>query len=394
MLKILVIIPSGTVYGLQNVTLNLMRSLPKKEFDCHFLNTRWTDGELVRRLDELKIPYTYSWIGMFSRKLDWDNLRMTIHCLLRIPRLYLDFLALVKSYQPEVIYTANYHELILLAPLLRAMKIPILCHLHDPPPSIPFQRKIFWLWDQPVSKYIAVSRSVQKRLEKLGANSEKISLLENGVDLSLFCYMAKRSDHFVKRYNWPSASVILGMTGQMIEEKGHLDLIEVVKFLYRDYRDIRLVIGGKQTGSYYQRLASELTNKGMLDIVAFSGWQEDVRNFFSGIDIFLFPSHHEEGFGLVAAQAMATGLPVVATRSGGVSEVLESGVTGFLLEKGSPSRLASAISCLVKSQQLRRSMGMAGRRRVEERFDLSKQVAQFKTILHSLANGVKPLVHD
>ena len=388
MLKILAVIPSGSVYGLQNVTLDLMRSLPKKEMDCHFLITRWTDGELVRRLDELKIPYTYSWIGMFSRKLDWDNLRMTVQCVLKLPKLYRDFLVLVKSYKPNIIYTANNHELILLAPVLRAIKIPVLNHMHDPPPSIPFQRWIFNFWDRPINRYVTVSSNVQSRLVELGARSDKISLLENGVDLSLFPYQAKRSDHFVKRYDWPPGSVILGMTSQMIEEKGHLDLIEAVGLLRKNYPHIRLVIGGRKEGQYYQKLVSELANKGMLDIVVFSGWLKEVRHFFSSIDIFVLPSRHEEGFGLVVAQAMAVGLPVVATRSGGVSEVIENEVTGFLLEKRSPSGLASAISHLVKLPQLRQSMGMAGRRRIEKQFDLSRQAARFKTVLETLANSV------
>ena len=386
MLKVLVVIPSGTVYGLQNATLDLMRGLNGKRIHFHFLITRWTDGELAHRLEKLDIPYTYSWLGMFSRRLDGVNLNMTANCLLKIPRLYRDFLELVKSYNPNIIYTANYHELILLAPVLRAIKIPVLNHMHDPPPSIPFQRRVFNFWDRLVNRYVTVSCDVQSRLEELGARSEKISLLENGVDLSLFPYQAKRSDHFVKRYGWPSGSVILGMTGQMIEEKGHLDLIEVVKFLYRDYRDIRLVIGGKQSGPYYQKLVSETMEKRMSEIIAFSGWQEHVRDFFSGIDIFVLPSRHEEGFGLVAAQAMAVGLPVVATCSGGVNEVVENGTTGFVVEKESFSELANATRCLMKSSQLRRSMGSMGRRRVEERFDLLKQAEKFRVILETIDN--------
>ncbi len=393
MLKILVFIPSGSVYGLQAVTLDLMQSLPQHEIHSHFLITRWTDGELPQRLHQLKIPYTYSWLGMFSRKFDWKNLKMTIQSLLRIPRLYSDVVSLIKSYQPNIIYTANYHELILLGPLLKVLGLPVMNHMHDPPPPIPFQRGMFRLWDRLVSKYVVVSKDVQRRLEKLGANPDKILLLYNGINLSLFQYGAQRSNHFVKQHGWPSQSIVLGMTGQMIEEKGHFDLIEAIKLLHKAYPNIRLVIGGKQGGPYYQKLASEIENKNLSDIVVFSGWQEDVRSFFSGIDIFVLPSRHEEGFGLVVAQAMAMGLPIIATRSGGVSEVVKDGVTGFLLEKGSFSELANAINLLLESQPMRQSMGTAGRKRIEEQFDLSKQSARFEIILKTLANRVNPLIH-
>jgi len=389
-IKILVIIPSGTVYGLQNITLDFMRSLSKKDFNCHFLITRWTDGELARRLDALKIPYTYSWLGMFSRKLDWENLRMTIQYLSKIPRIYIDVMSLIKKYRPNIIYTANYHELIPLTPLLKTMGLPVVDHMHDPPPAILFQRMMFRFWDLPVSKYITTSQDVQKRLERLGGDSDKILVLHNGIDVPLFQRGIQHSNHFVEQYGWPPESVILGMTGQMIEAKGHLDLIEAVQQLHKDYPNVRLVIGGKQEASFYQRLISEVENRDLSDTIVFSGWQEDIRDFYSDIDIFVLPSRHDEGFGLVVAQAMAMGLPVVATRSGGVSEVVEDRVTGFLIKKNSPSEIANAISRLVKSKTLRQSMGAAGRRRIEERFDLSKQSARFETVLKVLTNGVKP----
>jgi len=388
-IKILVIIPSGTVYGLQNSTLDFMRSLPKGDFDCHFFITRWADGELARRLDELKIPYTYSWLGMFSRKLDWENLRMTLQYISKIPRIYFDLISLIRKYRPNVIYTANYHELILLAPLLKAMGLPVVNHMHDPPPPILFQRAMFRFWDFPVDQYFVPSHDVQKRLEMLGGNPDQIFVLHNGIDLSSFQHEIQHSNHFLKQYKWPSQSIVLGMTGQMIEAKGHLDLIEATQLLCKDYPNVRLAIGGKQEGPFYQRLILEVENRGLSDTVVFSGWQEDIRDFYSSIDIFILPSRHDEGFGLVVAQAMTMRLPVVATRSGGVNEVVEDRVTGFLVKKESPSELARAISHLVQSKPLRQSMGAAGRKRIEERFDLSKQSARLETVLKVLTNGVQ-----
>ena len=94
MLKVLAIVPSGACFGLQNVTLSFFSHV-SNQLKPIFLLTRWTDGEFAKSLDELHIPYEYSWMGMFSRKLDWNNLRMSLHCGSKLPRLYFDYLRLI-----------------------------------------------------------------------------------------------------------------------------------------------------------------------------------------------------------------------------------------------------------------------------------------------------------
>ena len=88
-LRILALIPSGFCFGLQNLTLSFFAVRPPW-LGVHFLNTRWTDGELNRRLDTLGIAHSSTWIGMFSRRFDRANLRMTLECLMGLPRAWRD----------------------------------------------------------------------------------------------------------------------------------------------------------------------------------------------------------------------------------------------------------------------------------------------------------------
>src|SRR5690606_23316677 len=111
------IVPSSFCFGLQNLTLAFFSRLSQSA-SCHFLNTRWNDCEFPRRLSALGIPHSATWLGMFSRRLDWVNLKMTLECLLKLPIAYLDFLRLNWRFQPTVIYLANHHEAILLWPML------------------------------------------------------------------------------------------------------------------------------------------------------------------------------------------------------------------------------------------------------------------------------------
>jgi glycosyltransferase involved in cell wall biosynthesis len=387
MLKVLAIIPCPYVSGLQIMTLRFFERLSTR-IDSHFLITRWTDGKFSQQLAELAIPYTYSWLGMFSRKLDWVNLHMTIHCLSKIPQLYWDFLRLVRSYRPDVIYAGNYHELILLWPVLLRQRIPLIYHVHNPLPAGPFYRRTFFFWRRVVNHYIGVSNSVTSSILNLGVDQNHISLLYNGVDLSRFQNPGRRSDYFCKKYGWSDESVIIGMTGQMSEAKGHLDLLEAMTLVRKEHPEVHLVIGGKQEEPFFQRLKKQVAIDNLSEIAAFSGWQDDMRSFYKGIDVFVLPSRQDtEGLPLVIAEAMAAGLPIVSTRSGGASEIVKDGETGFLVERQSPRQLAEAIRSLVTSPPSRIFMGRAGRQRVEAYFDLSKQAAQLETVLETIANS-------
>jgi len=384
MLKVLAIVPCPRVFGLQITTLRFFERFSGK-VQSHFLVTRWTDGEFSRRLDELSIPYTYSWFGMFSRKLDWVNLKTTIHCLVKLPRLYVDFVRLIRSYRPDVIYTAGYHELILLWPVLLLLHIPVVYHVRNPLPLERFYRWSFLFWGANVNHYIAVSHSVGSTLSKLGVDSRSISLLYNGVDVSQFQPVQKRSPCFVERYGWPDAAVIVGMTGQMNEAKGHYDFLQAARVVHEKHPEVRFVIGGKQEGSYFRRLQEQVAEHNLGKIVAFSGWQDDMRSFYSGVDVFVLPSGQDtEGLPRVIAEAMASGLAVVATRSGGAGEIVENGKTGILVERQSPHQLAGAIESLVTSPTRRTCMGKAGRLRVEQFFDLSKQTGELERILKGM----------
>ena len=93
--RILAIIPSAVCFGLQNITLALFERMAP-DVTCHFLITRWNDGEIPRRLERLGIPFSSTWLGMFSRKLDWRNLKMSIECLIKLPAAYVAFIRLYR----------------------------------------------------------------------------------------------------------------------------------------------------------------------------------------------------------------------------------------------------------------------------------------------------------
>lgn len=381
-------VPTPYVFGLQVVTLDFFSRL-RRWADCHFLITRWNDGEFPRRLEAMSIPYTASWMGMFSRKLDPENLRMTLECVYRAPELYWCFWRLVRRFRPDVIYTANHHELILLHPMLRVMGIPVVCHMHDPPPNIPFQRASFRVWSQPVTRFVTIAEDVRDRLIQFPVDPGRVTVVHNGIDLGQFPRREKRGERFVSQFGWPGDSFIAGIAGQMHDRKGHLDLLEALDQLRDRVPNLRVVIGGKAGGAYYEELVACVSERGLKDRVGFCGWMDHARDFYDGIDAFVLASRHEEGFGLVLAEAMAVGVPVIATRSGGAVNVVEDGVSGLLVDRCAPEQIAEALQRLCGDAALRERLVAGGRARVETEFDLDRQAVKLLAVLQGTAARVR-----
>jgi len=379
--RILCIVPNAYMGGLQIMTLRLFESLSVK-FESHFLLTHWTDGEFAKRLDQLHIHYSYSWLGMFSRRLDLYNLKMSLDCLSKLPLLYRDFIHLLRTYRPDIIYIAGYREILLLLPILRIIKLPVIFHVHGVLPTATFYRFSFALWGKAVTGYLPVSLAVQASLEKLGISQDKICLLYNGIQLDNFPDREIRSTQLAERYEWCAETVIVGMTGQMMPDKGHEDFLAAAHKLHEYLPQVRFVIGGKTDGNYYKHLQDEIIRLGLDGFVIFSGWQEDMHNFYANLDIFVFPSRSvNEGFGLVIVEAMAVGVPVVVTRAGGATEVIEDQVSGILVDPHNPEQLAAAIHNLIISPNLRVQFTKEGRSRAQSVFSLAQQVEQFEKIL-------------
>ena len=134
-----------------------------------------------------------------------------------------------------------------------------------------------------------------------------------------------------------------------------------------------------------ERLASE---RGVRDSVIFAGKQPQavVRDYLSIADLFLLTSQ-SESFGLVALEAMACEMPVIATRVGGVPEVVEDGETGFLFSIGDVEAMADAAFQLLQDSQAREQFGKRGRELAIERFTTAKIIPQYEALYDSLTNN-------
>ena len=143
--------------------------------------------------------------------------------------------------------------------------------------------------------------------------------------------------------------------------------------------DLGCLIVGEGDAGYRAELERLTHDLGLSDRVVFAGFQPDVYPYLAALDLFVLPSVME-GFGIALLEAMAMKRPVVATKVGGVPEVVEDGVTGVLVPAADPARLAQAIVSLAEAPDLRRVLGEAGARRVRERFHVATMARQIEAV--------------
>lgn len=177
---------------------------------------------------------------------------------------------------------------------------------------------------------------------------------------------------------------VIGTASRLEPVKGITTLIEAIGIVARKRPSIRLEIAGK--GSLRSALEQDAARIGVTSNVSFLGWREDVPALMRSWHIFVLPSL-DEGFGLAALEAMASGLPVIASDEGGLRELILDSQTGFLVPVGSPEAIANKIELLLDDADLRTKMGMLGRERARETFSLAAMVKKSSALYTKLLSG-------
>ncbi len=216
---------------------------------------------------------------------------------------------------------------------------------------------------------------------QLGRSVESICVVHNCASASHFDVHDEAASATFRDEWAGGSSFVACVIGTLRWEKGHKYLLDAWKSLIDSERipsDSRLWIVGKgPLESGLNGLAEGIGG------VQFLGLQEDVKTVLGAVDLFVLPSVNE-GFGIAIVEAMCAGLPVVATTSGGIPEVIEPGKTGVLVPPGDSGSLADAIARLSNDSLLRKSLGTAARVDAGERFTPSRYVDKLMHLYSSL----------
>jgi len=231
------------------------------------------------------------------------------------------------------------------------------------------------------SALTAISEDCKSHALHAGARESSITVVMNGADLRRFSPAPEGTN--------PRAEFgphMIFACRQLFPRKGIRFLIEAVAALKPKYPDIRLIIAGD--GFERPKLEELARTLGIAEATQFLGWcaNKELPRYYRGCAVSVIPSL-EEGFGIPAAEAMGCEIPVVATDAGGLPEVVEDGVTGFVVPKGNSAALAKSMDRLLADAALRDKMGKAGRIRALQRFDWDRSVEKFTEVYASILVG-------
>jgi glycosyltransferase involved in cell wall biosynthesis len=219
---------------------------------------------------------------------------------------------------------------------------------------------------------------------------EKLALIHNGIDLPSPVFVSRRRQTR-DLLQIPDGALVITVIANLIAYKGHRDLIAALALIKDQLpRPWRLLAIGRDDGIGAD-LKAQAQSLGIADNIMWLGERGDVDELLSSSDLFILPSH-QEGFSNALLEAMATGLPVVATAVGGNSDAVVDGETGSLVPVHDPQALAAAILRLAQEPGLRASFGEAGRRRVEQRFSLEACVDRYERLYRALGETNPPPV--
>lgn len=228
---------------------------------------------------------------------------------------------------------------------------------------------------------------IREFLEHGAGKKEQFCVIPSGVELDP--YLADDDSRATIRteLNIPDDAPVVGFIGRFAEVKGPDQALEVIAKVREQIPGTHFLFVGD--GEMRSALESQAKKLGLDDIIHWTGWRKDVPHLMKAMDLFLLTSRNE-GQGRVLVEAMATGLPVVAMATGGVSEVVMDGKTGVLSAGGDIDRTAGAVVTLLTDQNKSQKFAKAGRERAIAHFSVEEMIRRLEKLYLALLEGESP----
>ena|ERR1051326_6554624 len=297
---------------------------------------------------------------------------------------------LLRQLDPDLIHT-NGFKMHLLGAIAKGRSVPLVWHVHDYIHSRPIMARLMKLFRRRCAIVLANSNSVRDDVLATCGSETKVKTLYNIVDASVFTPDGPRLDLDSLARLPPSDEKIVkvGMLATFARWKGHESFLRAFAMLPPELFLRGYIIGGalyQTNGSQYslselKALAEKLE---ISDRVGFTNFVDEPAAAMRALDIVVHASIQPEPFGLVVAEAMACGRPVIASEAGGVGEIIDSGVNALSHSPGDAARLAEQITSLATNFELRQRLALAGRQTIRQRFTRERLVSELAPLYSEL----------
>ena len=231
--------------------------------------------------------------------------------------------------------------------------------------------------------FVAMSRLIRDEIVASGVAPEKVRLIPHGVDTERFrpADPGERAD-LRRRLGLPPDGLIVTFTGRLLRGKGLETLVEA----FQEARAHLLVVGSGdgQALSVENAIRERVARADLSGRVLMTGRVENVEDYLRASDVFAFPSEFE-GLGISLIEAQACGLACVASRTGGIVDVIEDGKNGLLVNPGQVTDLAAALGALLSDENRRRALSAAARKSALDHFDVEDSVDRYRALFREMA---------
>jgi L-malate glycosyltransferase len=235
-----------------------------------------------------------------------------------------------------------------------------------------------WKYRQ-VAAFIAASEAIRQMLVADGVPADRTVTVHEGIDVDHVVAAPPVNVH--EAFWLPHQAPVVGNVAALVPHKGQRYLVDAAHLVVQELPDVRFIILGE--GELREHLEKQVREHHLEKHVLLPGFRADVLGCIKGFDLFVMSSV-TEGLGTSLLDAMACRRPIVATRAGGIPEIVEEGINGQLVPPRDAASLAAAIVRALKDEGLRRRMGDAGFARVRERFTVDRMVSETAAVYKNL----------
>jgi glycosyltransferase involved in cell wall biosynthesis len=364
--RILYIHGVAQIGGAERELLTWLKFLDRERFQPYVVCPG--DGPLATELENLQVPHA---------SVSLPAWRKLFHVFWR-PVAIIQLIRVIRRWRIDVLHVNDYWW----APvgIIAGWLTGRPCFVHVRQEIEP--RKVSQYWLNKGSVIVPVSQSIGNVIRSAGVHQENIRVLLSGIPLKVgksFSPLTETLTILKKEKGQP----VIGTVANLFPRKGLEYLIEAVGHLKKSFPHIFLVIVGTGDDEYERQLRTQVAHLDLTDHVLFAGFQDQPECFIAQFDVFVLPSLLE-GLGIVLLEAMALGKPIVASRVGGIPEVVQHGKTGLLVKPADVEALCHGLLTLCHDPATCRQMGEEAKKRVVEYFSVERMLEQ----LYRLYDGV------
>lgn len=364
--KIAHVITDLDIGGAELMLLKILRNSDRNSYD-HFVISLKSKGKVAKGIED-------AGVRVISLNMKWYNFPLGLFRLYRI----------LKAEKPDIVHNYLFHAELAGRICGRMANAPIvISSLRSVDVGSDFRRLLLRLTDGLSDAVTAVSEKVaHEHIDKKVTKKEKIRVVYNGLEPDRGGRKESKDELRRRMGILPREHLMLSV-GNLRPVKGYSFVFDAVKILKESGKNIKLLIVGGDDGTYRRKLEAETVDKGIRDKVVFAGEKEDVPDFLSIADTFVMASLWE-GLPNSLLEAMQAGLPVVATKVGGIPEVVRHNENGLLVNPKDGRALADAIESLIKDEALGRRLAGSAKSYVKEKFDIRKTAAETEKLYEEL----------